>query len=102
MTLRALGQETGYLDSRPPSSLRARRGLTCQWMKAQTSSLVEFLAGVLGVVKQQLARRELAPVDSLIFPHAVHQPLGPIVVCEPEGACHNTCRIGGWGEKRKE
>lgn len=41
-------------------------------------SLVEFLAWAVGVVQQQLARRELAAVDGLVLPQLVHQLLGSI------------------------
>lgn len=50
-------------------------------------SLVEFLAGAVGVVQQQLARRELAAVHRLVLAQLVHQLLGSVRVRVPEGTC---------------
>ena len=50
-------------------------------------SLVEFLAWAVGVVQQQLAGCELAAVDGLVLPQLVHQLLGSVRVCVPEGTC---------------
>lgn len=59
---------------------------------------MKFLAGILGVVKQQLAWCELTPIDIFILPHVVHELLGPKVVCILEGACHNIHRSEGGRE----
>lgn len=50
-------------------------------------SLVEFLVWAVGVVHQQLARRELAAIDGFVFPQLVHQLLSSVRVCVPEGTC---------------
>ena len=52
-------------------------------VEIQISSLVEFLAGVLVVVKQQRARRELASVSTLVLPHAVLLLWGYLVAILP-------------------
>jgi len=57
------------------------------WAAPGPRSLVEFLARAVGVVQQQLARRELAAVDGLVLPQLVHQLLGSVGVCVPEGTC---------------
>lgn len=50
-------------------------------------SLVEFLAGVLGVVQEELARSELVSVDCFKLPHLLHQLVGTEGVHETEGTC---------------
>lgn len=57
-------------------------------------SLVELLAWVFGVVQQQLAGGELASVDGLVLPQAVHQAPGAVCICVAEGTCRGD--TGGW------
>lgn len=50
-------------------------------------SLVKFLAGVLGVVQEELTWSELVSVDRFELPHLLHQLVGTEDVHETEGAC---------------
>lgn len=53
----------------------------------QATSLVEFLAGAVGVVQQELARCELAAVHGLVLAQFVHELPRAVGVREPEGTC---------------
>lgn len=46
---------------------------------------MEALAGVFGVVKQELAGSELVAVDVLVATHLLHELVGSEGVDEPEG-----------------
>lgn len=53
----------------------------------QATSLVEFLAGAVGVVQQELAGCELAAVHGLVLAQFVHELPGAVGVGKPERTC---------------
>lgn len=53
--------------------------------REEARSLEELLIWAAGMVNQQLARRELFPIDGLVLPEPVHDLLSPVQIHKPEG-----------------
>lgn len=77
----------------PTPDINVRHVLVTGWSSiksywhAAAQSLMKFLARVLRVVQEELARRELVAVDGFELPHLLHQLVGTKGVHKTERPC---------------